>query len=110
MAWLEKEAQRQPVLLIVEDLHWVDPSTLELLGLLVEQLAEARLLRVLTFRPDFRPSWPMLSNLTQLTLSRLARRQVAEMVESIAGRQGLRPRCSSRWWPRPTACPCSSRS
>ena len=71
VAWLGKEAQRQPVLLIVEDLHWVDPSTLELLGLLVERLAEERLFRLLTFRPDFHPSWPMLSHLTQLTLSRL---------------------------------------
>jgi class 3 adenylate cyclase/predicted ATPase len=89
VAWLGKEAQRQPVLLIVEDLHWVDPSTLELLGLLVEQLAEERLFRLLTFRPDFHPTWPMLSHLTHLTLNRLARPQVEDMVESIAGRQGL---------------------
>ena len=83
--WLRREAQRQPALLIVEDLHWVDPSTLELLGLLIEQPATSRLLRLLTFRPDFRPPWPMLSHLTQLTLSRLARQQVEVMVESIAG-------------------------
>jgi TOMM system kinase/cyclase fusion protein len=89
VAWLRREAQRQPALLIVEDLHWVDPSTLELLGLLIEQLAEERLFPLLTFRPDFRPPWPMLSHLTQLTLSRLARRQVEEMVESIAGGKGL---------------------
>ena len=89
VTWLGKEARRQPVLLIVEDLHWVDPSTLELLGLLVEQLPEERLFRLLTFRPDFHPPWPMLSHLTQLTLSRLARRQVEEMVESIAGGKGL---------------------
>jgi class 3 adenylate cyclase/predicted ATPase len=89
VAWLRGEAQRQPVLLIVEDLHWVDPSTLELLGLLVERLADERVLRLLTFRPDFRPPWPMLPHLSQLTLSRLARRQVEQMVESIAGGKGL---------------------
>jgi predicted ATPase len=89
VSWLRRAAQRQPVLLIVEDLHWVDPSTLELLSLLVEQLADERVLGLLTFRPDFRPPWSMLSHLSQLTLSRLARRQVEQMVESIAGGKGL---------------------
>jgi class 3 adenylate cyclase/predicted ATPase len=91
VVWLRKEAQRQPALLIVEDLHWVDPSTLELLGLLIEQLATVPVALMLTFRPDFHPPWPMLSHLTHLTLSRLARPQVEAMVERISGENALSP-------------------
>ena len=83
------ETERQPTLLIVEDLHWADPSTQELLDLLIDQLAAARLLLLLTFRPDFRPPWPMLAHVRQLTLSRLARPEVEAMVESIARGQTL---------------------
>ena len=89
VAWLRAETVRQPVLLIVEDLHWIDPSTLELLGLVIDQLATSRLLQMLTFRPDFRPPWPMLAHVTQLTLSRLARRDVEAMVESLARGKAL---------------------
>ena len=59
LAWLLAEAGRQPVLVIVEDLHWVDPSTLELLSLLIDQGPSARLCLVLTARPEFRPPWAM---------------------------------------------------
>jgi class 3 adenylate cyclase len=55
LAWLSTEAKRQPVLVIVEDLHWIDPSTLELLSLLIDQVASARLCLVLTARPG--PWW-----------------------------------------------------
>ena len=50
-------AAQQPVLFVMEDLHWVDPSTLELLSLLVDQGPTARILTLCTFRPDFRPPW-----------------------------------------------------
>src|SRR3990172_9322917 len=59
LTWLLKEADRQPVLRIVEDLHWVDPSTLEYLSLLVEQVPTARIFALFTFRPDFSPPWAM---------------------------------------------------
>src|SRR5207302_1387555 len=66
-------AEQQPVLFIVEDLHWIDPSTLELLGLLIDQVPSARLFTLLTCRPEFRPPWTLRAHLTQLTLSRLPR-------------------------------------
>ena len=56
VAWLLEEAERQPVLAVWEDLHWADPSTLETLGLMVEQAPTATMLQVLTFRPEFEPS------------------------------------------------------
>jgi class 3 adenylate cyclase len=57
LAWLHAEAQRWPVLVIVEDLHWIDPSTLELLSLLIDQSAQARFCLALTARPEFHPPW-----------------------------------------------------
>jgi len=55
LAWLLAEATRQPLLFIAEDLHCLDPSTLEFLGLLIDQVPTARLLLVLTCRPEFHP-------------------------------------------------------
>ena len=74
-----------------EDLHWVDPSTLEFLGLLVEQAATARLYILCTFRPTFRPPWTLHTHLTQLTLGRLAHHQVALMIERVADGKTLPP-------------------
>jgi class 3 adenylate cyclase/predicted ATPase len=78
-------AEQQPVLFIMEDLHWVDPSTLELLSLVVDQGPTARLFTLLTCRPEFRLPWSARSHLTQLTLSRLPHTQVEVMVERVAG-------------------------
>jgi predicted ATPase len=89
LAWLLKDAERQPVLFVVEDLHWVDPSTLELLSLLVDQGPTARILTLLTFRPDFNPPWTSRSHLTQITLTRLAHKQVEVMVEGVTGGKAL---------------------
>src|SRR2546430_16499418 len=68
----------------MEDLHWVDPSTLEFLTLLVDQGPTARILVLFTFRPDFVPPWTGRSHLTQVTLSRLPRRQAAELTGLVA--------------------------
>ena len=65
-------AAQQPVLFVMEDLHWVDPTTLEFLSLLVDQGPTARILALLTFRPDFSPPWTGRSHLTQVTLQSLA--------------------------------------
>ncbi len=85
LAWLLRETEQQPVLLIMEDLHWFDPSTLEFLSLLVDQAATMRLFTLLTCRPMFRPPWPMHAHLTHLMLSRLPRQQAARMIERVVG-------------------------
>jgi predicted ATPase len=82
-------AAQQPVLFVMEDLHWVDPSTLELLSLLVDQGPTARILTLFTFRPDFRPPWTGRAHLTQLTVNRLPRRQAVEVIRQVAHGKGL---------------------
>ena len=77
-------ASQQPVLFVMEDLHWVDPSTLEFLSLLVDQGPTARILALFTFRPDFRLPWTGRAHFTQVTLARLPRRQAAELTGRVA--------------------------
>jgi class 3 adenylate cyclase/predicted ATPase len=84
-------AAQQPVLLVMEDLHWVDPTTLEWLSLLVDQGPTARILALLTFRPDFSPPWTGRAHLTQMTLPRLPRRQAVEMTGRVAHGKALPP-------------------
>jgi predicted ATPase len=85
VAWLVEEAERQPVQVTWEDVHWADPSTLEVLGLVIEQAPTVRMLNLLTYRPEFQPPWPMRSHITPLTLNRLERLQVEALVTHLAG-------------------------
>ncbi len=89
VAWLVEEAEQAAVYCTWEDLHWADPSTLELLTRLLDQVPTTRLLAVLTFRPEFTPPWSARSYLTQLTLSRLGRSHVEAMVENVTGSKSL---------------------
>jgi predicted ATPase/class 3 adenylate cyclase len=82
-------AAQQPMLFVMEDLHWVDPSTLELLNLLVDQGPTARILALLTFRPDFSPPWTGRTHLTQVTVNRLPRRQAAKMTSQVVHGKAL---------------------
>src|SRR5919108_1994278 len=75
----------------MEDLHWVDPSTLELLTLLVDQGPTARILALLTFRPDFSPPWTGRSHLTQVTVTRLPSQQAVEVIRQVAHGKPLPP-------------------
>jgi predicted ATPase/class 3 adenylate cyclase len=84
-------AAQQPVLFVMEDLHWVDPTTLGLLTLLVDQGSTARILALWTFRPDFSPPWTGRSHLMQVTLPRLPWRQAAEMTVRVAHSKALPP-------------------
>src|SRR5262252_3893587 len=89
LTWLLREAERQPVCLIMEDLHWVDPSTLEWLSLLIDQIPTARVLMLLLFRPDFRPPWAVRSYLTHLALGRLSLQQTEGMIGHVVGGKRL---------------------
>lgn len=77
-------AAESPLLLIMEDLHWVDPSTLEWLSLLVDQGPTTQILTLCTARPDFRPPWTGRAHCTQLTLARLLARQAADLARQVA--------------------------
>ena len=82
--WVLGTARVQPTVITTEDLHWADPSTLELIQLLVEQGARARLLLLYTARPEFRAPWPLRAHHTQITLNRLSSRNVRTMVGQVA--------------------------
>ena len=71
VAWALGAAKAQPLVIATEDLHWADPSTLELTQLLVEQGMPARLLLLYTARPEFHAPWPMRAHHTQINLNRL---------------------------------------
>jgi class 3 adenylate cyclase/tetratricopeptide (TPR) repeat protein len=87
--WLKRLEQARPVLFIVEDLHWVDPSTLELLERHVAQFESGRVLSVLTFRPEFETPWKSKPHQTQIALNRLTKRQIAEMMRKRSGRTDI---------------------
>lgn len=89
LALFLKETERQPVCLVIEDLHWADASTLELVGLLIDQIHTARLLLLLTFRPDFTPPWAMRSYITHMALNRLVSGQVERMIKRITRDKSL---------------------
>jgi class 3 adenylate cyclase/predicted ATPase len=81
-------AVKQPVLFVIEDLHWADPTTLELLSLAVKELDAKRILALFTYRPDFQPPWAGRSNVTEMSLLRLPPDQAAELAAHVA--QGKR--------------------
>ena len=82
-------AAQQPVLAVYEDVHWVDPSTLELLGLVIERIRQLPVLVLITFRPEFQPPWTPHAHITTLTMSRLGRRQGADLVARVTGEKPL---------------------
>lgn len=94
--WVFGVTKRQPMVIALEDLHWTDPSTVELLQLLAEQGATSRLMLICTTRPEFRASWPVRAHHAQITLNRLNDRQTLEIVAGVAARVGLNPEIVER--------------
>ena len=89
VAWLIETAERAPVLIAWEDLHWADPTTLETLGMLIEQAPTAAMLVVATYRPELAPPWLQRSHMMPITLNRLERPEVETMVGHLAGGRAL---------------------
>ena len=86
---LEGLARRQPVLMVFEDAHWIDPTSRELLDLTVERVRRLPVLLIVTFRPEFQPVWTGQSQVTMLALNRLDRRDRTALVKQIAGGKTL---------------------
>jgi class 3 adenylate cyclase/predicted ATPase len=87
--WAIASAKTQPVVLAVEDLHWSDPTTLDLLRGLAERGARVPLFVLITARPEFRPAWGMRSHHSLIALAPLDRDQVHHMIEELAARHAL---------------------
>ena len=88
---LDGLARTQPVLMIFEDLHWVDPTSRELLDLVLARTDRLRVLLVATFRPEFQLPWTGQPHVTVMSLNRLGRGDGAAMVERLAGNAALLP-------------------
>jgi class 3 adenylate cyclase len=86
---LEGLARRQPVVMIFEDAHWIDPTSRELLDLTVERVRSLPVLLIVTFRPEFQPPWTGQPQVTMLALNRLDRRDRTALVAQIAGSKAL---------------------
>ena len=86
---LEFLSRSDPVLMIVEDVHWSDPTSLEAFGRAVDRVASYRVLMLVTFRPEFEPPWIGRPHVTALTINRLVQRDIAAIVDGVAGNKFL---------------------
>jgi class 3 adenylate cyclase/tetratricopeptide (TPR) repeat protein len=85
----EAAARKQPSIVLYEDVHWADPTSLEVLDLLIERVHSFPLLILLTHRPEFRPLWDAHGHVTGLNLSKLMRAQSRSMVSKLVGNKAL---------------------
>ena len=82
---LEAESRQRPVLMVLEDAHWIDPTSREMLDLIVDCVRRLPVLLAITFRPEFQPPWGGRSHVTSLTLSRLGERDGVALAKDLAG-------------------------
>jgi len=95
-AQLSGLAARGPVLMVLEDAHWVDPTTRELFDVVIERVRKLPVLFIMTYRPEFIPSWLGQAHVTALTLNRLGRRENAALVKRVAGGKDFPPELLER--------------
>ena len=84
-AQMEALSRQNPVLVIFEDAHWADPTSLEAFGRIVDRVHGLRVLLIVTFRPEFEPPWIGRSYVTALTINRLAQRDIEAMIDHVVG-------------------------
>ena len=89
IAQTEALTRTKPVLMMFEDAHWTDPTSLELFSRAVDRIAGLRVLLIVTFRPEFAPPWIGRSHVTALTLNRLAQRDINAMIDRVVGNKML---------------------
>ena len=88
-AQMETLSRSNPILMIFEDAHWIDPTSLEAIGRTVESLKTFRVLLIVTYRPEFDPPWIGRPNATTLNLNRLGDREIAAMIDRVTGNKAL---------------------
>jgi serine/threonine protein kinase/predicted ATPase len=103
--WLHAYAERRPVLFVVEDLHWLDASTLEFLGQFLAEGLHDRVLTLLTFRSEFKTPWSAVAHQTSLALNRLTRRQVGDLMCKKMGVDNLPSRLVDQIYDRTSGVP-----
>jgi class 3 adenylate cyclase len=86
---LETLAQAMPVLMIFEDLHWIDPTSLEAVGRAVDRVRTLRILLIVTYRPEFGPPWIGRPHVTALTLNRLSECETTAMIDRVTANKAL---------------------
>ena len=86
---MKRLAEKRPVLVLYEDIHWADPTTLELLSLTIEEAPALRLLFIATSRPDFTPRWPSHPHISIISLSRLGHADGQALVEDVTKGKAL---------------------
>ena len=88
-AQMEALSRSNPILMIFEDVHWIDPTSLEALGRTVDRLRTLGVLLIVTYRPEFEPPWIGRPYVTALTLNRLGEREIAAMIDRVTGNKAL---------------------
>jgi class 3 adenylate cyclase/predicted ATPase len=88
-AQLAARSQSKPVLMIFEDVHWIDPTSLEALNRAIERIRTLGVLLIVTYRPEFEPPWIGQPHVTTLTVNRLGQREIAAMIDGVTGNKPL---------------------